>query len=106
MGELFNIVINNLYIMRLYKKKHVIVVFPDRLSYVNVERGEWVNVLLQSAAKNWCVFWLPIISQVCRYVLVLESPHISTVRKYLPHCSHLIKEKMSDNSIQNGIFVN
>ena len=40
------------------------------------------------------------------YYLVLESPHISTVRKYLPHCSHLIKEKMSDNSIQNGIFVN
>ena len=59
--------------MRLYKKKHVIVVFPDRLSYVNVERGEWVNVLLQSAAKNWCVFWLPIISQVCRYVLVLST---------------------------------
>ena len=55
--------------MRLYKERHVIVVFPDRLSYVNVERGEWVNVLLQSAAKNWCVFWLPIISQVCRYVL-------------------------------------
>ena len=91
--------------MRLYKERHVIVVFPDRLSYVNVER-EWVNVSLQSAAKKWCVFWLPIISQVCRYVLVLESPHISTLRKYLPHNSHLIKEKMSDNSIQNGIFVN
>ena len=59
-GILFNIVINNSYIMRLYKERHVIVVFPDRLSYVNVER-EWVNVLLQSAAKNWCVFWLPII---------------------------------------------
>ena len=55
--------------MRLYKERHVIVVFPDRLSYVNVER-EWVNVLLQSAAKKWCVFWLPIISQVCRYVLL------------------------------------
>lgn len=84
MGELFNIVINNLYIMRLYKKKHVIVVFPDRLSYVNVERGEWVNVLLQSAAKNWCVFWLPIISQVCRYVLL--STRIS---------SHFYSKKIS-----------
>ena len=38
------------------------------------------------------------------YYLVLESPHISTVRKHLPHCSHLIKEKMSDNSIFRGFF--